>query len=294
MRSIPGEIEKNLDRTGSFVSEASEKGVDIICFPELSISGYVLKSPQGLYPDSICQAIVERVVEMARTRGMVIITGFVETVEGKRPFISQIVAGPKGLLGIYRKTHLSPPEKKIYQAGQQGGLFHCRGVTFGILLCYETHFPEISTSLALEGAEIIFMPHASPRGDPQEKLESWLRHLPGRAFDNSLYVVACNQVGETLEGLSFPGLALILNPAGRVIASYRDNIEGILIKDLDGDELHEIRTHRMKYFLPNRRPELYTELCSPSGKGSRKMKRAQKELRASLCALLPIKGDFPV
>ncbi len=72
----------------------------------------------------------------------------------------------------------------------------------GIQLCYDAHFPELSTRMAVNGADIIFMPHASPRGTPSQKLTSWLRHLTARAFDNGVFIVACNQNGDNQKGCS--------------------------------------------------------------------------------------------
>jgi N-carbamoylputrescine amidase len=201
---------------------------------------------------------MERVVGLARDRAVVIIAGIMEVADRHGSYITQMIAGPEGLLGLYRKTHLSPQEKGGYLAGKKIETFSWKGVTFGVQLCYETHFPEISTVLVLKGAEVIFMPHASPRGLPREKFQSWLRHLPGRAFDNSVFVIACNQVGKTRAGFSFPGVVLALNPAGRPIAQYRGSKEKMVLFDLKGDELTEIREHRMRYFLPHRRPELYS------------------------------------
>jgi N-carbamoylputrescine amidase len=201
---------------------------------------------------------------MARKNGMIIIAGLIEMADGERPYISQVVAGPERLIGVYRKTHLSPKEKEIYQAGEVIHVFRHGKMVFGIQLCYEAHFPEISTLMALKGAEIIFMPHASPRGNPGEKLQSWLRHLPGRAFDNALYVVACNQVGKTGEGFTFPGVAVALSAAGNVMAKYMGTHEEMLLVDFQRDEIEEIRKNRMAYFIPNRRPELYADLTSLS------------------------------
>ncbi len=260
MNSPTGEINKNLDRIESFVQEASAKKVGIICFPELSISGYMTKNPESIYPDSISEDIIQRVTEMARKRGLIIIAGMIEISDKKKPYISQVVAGPDGLLGLYRKSHLSPQEKEGYNAGESIDVFCYRDLSFGVQLCYEAHFPEISTLMALNGAEIIFMPHASPQGSPEDKIQSWLRHLPSRAFDNSLFVVACNQVGNTKEGFSFPGTAVAISPAGQVVVRYSENRENMILMDLKMDELREIREHRMKYFLPNRRPELYGKL----------------------------------
>ena len=220
MNSTPGEVERNLAQVESFVSRAAADSADIICFPELSISGYLTENPDRLYSTSVFDRIVDRISDLAGAAGLLILAGAIEIIPGSRPYITQIVAGPRGLMGCYRKTHLSPPEKKAYTAGQTLGLFHYGGVTFGLQLCYEAHFPEISTVMALGGADVILMPHASPWGTPEEKLQSWLRHLPGRAFDNGLFVVACNQVGKTPQGLSFPGVSLSLNPAGRLIAKY--------------------------------------------------------------------------
>ena len=260
MNSVTGEILKNLDRTEFYVSEASKMGADIICFPELSITGYTLHNPINVYTDLSFEKAVERVVGMAHEHALIIIAGIIEISSREKPYISQMVAGPDELTGFYRKTHLSPQEKENYEAGEKLDVFKYREITFGVQLCYEAHFPEISTVMALKGADIIFMPHASPRGTPEEKEQSWLRHLTSRAFDNGLYVVACNQVGDTREGFSFPGVAMVLNPAGGVMARYVGGQEDMLLADLKELELQEIREHRMRYFIPNRRPELYGDL----------------------------------
>jgi len=262
MHSEPGEVEKNLERMESFVREASERSAGAVLFPELSISGYTLKEPEKIYDLARSGWIVEKIVRMARDVNLTIMAGMVEIFHEGRPCIAHVVAGPSGLLGVYRKTHLSPPEKEKYRERDSLDVYHEDGVTFGLELCYESHFPEISTVLSLKGAEIIFMPHASPRGNPEEKLKSWLRHLPGRAFDNGVFVVACNQVGKTGEGLFFPGVIVALDPQGRVLGSYTGYEEKMVFVELKAETLHETRSHRMKYFLPHRRPELYKDLVS--------------------------------
>jgi predicted amidohydrolase len=259
-----GEIEENLKRMENFVREATAKGADLICFPELSITGYRLELPVDIYAGFQPAKVLERVEAMARTHRLIILAGMVEPSDGAKPYISQLVAGPDGLLGVYRKTHLSPNEKDTYRAGRKIEVFSMKGIRFGVQLCYESHFPEISTIMALQGAEILLIPHASPRGSPAEKAESWLRHLPSRAFDNGLYVVAHNQVGDNHNGFLFPGVAIALNPSGRVMTIYRGYEEKMMLVRMTKEELEETRTHRMKYFLPNRRPELYREINGPN------------------------------
>jgi N-carbamoylputrescine amidase len=111
--------------------------------------------------------------------------------------------------------------------------------------------------LALEGIDALFLPHASPRGTPREKAASWRRHLPARAFDNGIFVVAVNQAGENGAGLAFPGLAVALGPDGRVLAEMDDGREGLLVVDLDLESLAAVRRHPLRYFLTQRRPEVY-------------------------------------
>jgi len=257
MHSEPGEVEMNLERMESFVHEASERSAGAVLFPELSISGYTLKEPERIYDLAWSRRILEKIVRMAHDARLVIMAGMVEILQEGRPRIAHAVAGPDGLLGVYRKTHLSPPEKEKYREGDSLEVYHDGGLNFGLELCYESHFPEISTVLSLKGAEVLFMPHASPRGNPEEKMKSWLRHMPGRAFDNGVFVVACNQVGKTPEGLFFPGVVVALDPQGRILESYTGNEEKMVFVELKAETLHETRSHRMKYFLPHRRPELY-------------------------------------
>ncbi|MBN2060788.1 MAG: nitrilase [Deltaproteobacteria bacterium] len=260
MKSKPHDVRENLVRMETLVQEASEMEADIVCFPELSLTGYIIKEPSSVYTISDSSEIIDRVCGVAGSKGMIIIAGMVEVREHGKPYLSQIVAGPHGLLGIYRKTHLSPLESEVYQRGQHIDIFRYDDISFGVQLCYEAHFPEISTIMALKGAEIIFMPHASPRGRPKEKMRSWLRHLPARAFDNSVFIVACNQVGRNISGLSFPGCSVVINPSGRPIAKYTGKEEKIIFADLREGLLRDIKSHRMKYFLPNRRPELYQRI----------------------------------
>jgi predicted amidohydrolase len=90
-----------------------------------------------------------------------------------------------------------------------------------------------------------------------EKHKSWMRHLTARAYDNSVFIVACNQTGANGKGLTFPGNSVVLSPAGNVIAKSLSSRENIMFTDLKADDLHHIRNNPMHFFLPNRRPELY-------------------------------------
>jgi len=259
MHSIPQDIEGNLARMEKFVQDAAHNNVNILCFPELSICGYSLHHISKRYTSALFNETLDEMTALSRKYNLIILAGMIEGTE-EGAFISHIISGPLGIIGVYRKSHLSPQEQQIYKAGDKIDIFRFDDLVFGIQLCYEAHFPEISTIMALKGADLIFMPHASPRGDPEQKTESWLRHLTARAFDNATYILACNQVGQTAEGFSFPGVAVIIHPSGNVMENYAGEEERMIVAELKGEDLEEIRKHRMKYFLPYRRPELYRQI----------------------------------
>jgi N-carbamoylputrescine amidase len=248
---------ENLERMDGWVAAARREGAEIVCFPELNITGYGIDPGIRASAQSLPGGTGQHLCVLSERHQMVILAGLVEKGGDGRVFASHLVAGPHGWLGAYRKLHIAPPEKSTFDAGQGAPVFEAAGIRFGIQLCYDAHFPELSTRMALDGAEVIFMPHASPRGTPKEKRNSWMRHLPARAFDNGVFVVACNQTGDNGAGLTFPGLAVAIGPDGRVIATETGGQEGLLVADLDADRLAAVRSHPMRYFLPNRRPDVY-------------------------------------
>jgi N-carbamoylputrescine amidase len=248
---------ENLERMGGWVAEAEREGAQVVCFPELNITGYGVDHGMRASAKSLPGEIGHHLCAIAERHQMVILAGLAEKTEEGRIFATHLVTGPQGRVGVYRKVHIAPPEKNTFDAGLGAPVFEAAGIRFGIQLCYDAHFPEFATRMALDGAEVIFMPHASPRGTPREKHDSWMRHLPARAFDNGVFVVACNQAGDNGAGLTFPGLAVVIGPDGRVVAAVTDGQEGLLIAELDARLLSAVRRHPMRYFLPNRRPDMY-------------------------------------
>jgi N-carbamoylputrescine amidase len=252
-----GKIRKNLDRMSPWVAAARKQGAAIICFPELCITGYCTRDDIRRTAEPIPGESSQHLLQLARDNQISILAGLAERDKSGKIFASQLVVTPEGALGVYRKIHIAPPERDIFSPGKAVSLFEISGIKFGVQLCYDAHFPELSTCMAAEGADILFMPHASPRGTPDEKYNSWMRHLTARAFDNGIYLIACNQTGDNQKGLQFPGIAVVIGPDGQVIDKQFNDKDGILIADLKSEDLAAVRNHRMRYFLPNRRPNIY-------------------------------------
>ena len=252
-----GATQRNLDNMSAWVEQARSAGAAIVCFPEMNITGYSNHDNMRTLAETIPGPASDKLCALSASSGCAILAGLAAKGGHQQIYATHIVAKPDGDLDVYRKCHIAPPEKEMYTPGNAVPVFQHQQTTFGIQLCYDTHFPELSSQMALKGAEVLFLPHASPRGLAVQKHRSWMRHLTARAFDNSVFVVACNQTGSNGKGLTFPGNAVVLDPAGNIIAQSLTSRETLLMVDLKADILDSIRSNRMHYFLPNRRPDLY-------------------------------------
>ncbi|MDY6851289.1 MAG: nitrilase-related carbon-nitrogen hydrolase [Thermodesulfobacteriota bacterium] len=257
MRAVAGDKDGNLERTRQLVSKAASQGAEIILLPEACLSGYTVREPMDVWAEPVPGPLTQALTGLAREFGLVISAGLVEKGLSGSIHLTQVLTGPDGLVGLYRKTHLGPTEKNLFEPGEILPVFELSGVKFGIQLCYEGHFPEISLTQALGGAEVLLIPHASPREEPDLKLARWLKYLPARAYDNSLFVAACNLVGDNGRGLTFAGAALILGPKGEVLAQTAGREDDLIVAGLCATDLAAVRQSRMGFFLASRRPKLY-------------------------------------
>lgn len=254
---IAGNIKKNLESSLNFITFAAQKGAKIIVFPEMNLTGYVSGPDIISISKPINTDMTALFSSMAKNLKITILIGLAEKTPNNKIYASHLVFNPEGSFDIYRKIHTSPFEKKYFTAGNKIQIFKSHGLKFGVQLCYDAHFPELTLAMALKQADIIFIPHASPRGSSQDKYDSWTRHLRARAFDNGLYIAACNQSGDNSKGLLFPGISILIGPDGNVIYKSIDETEGIHIIDIEQSVLRQIRSHKMRYFLPNRRSDLF-------------------------------------
>jgi N-carbamoylputrescine amidase len=250
-------VEENLAQVDRMAGEAAGEGARIVCFPELTLTGYSVAPEVTQTALPVPGPETEEVVRIARSTDMTILVGMAEKDDSGRIFATHLVVTPRGVAERYRKIHIAPPERRLFSSGGRVAVLCLPWLTIGLQLCYDSHFPELSTCMALKGCDLIFIPHASPRGTPEEKTTSWMRHLAARAFDNGVFVAACNQVGDNRQGLGFPGVAVVIGPAGQVLEHFGGNREKLLLADLKADLLTAVRGHRMRYFLPHRRPDIY-------------------------------------
>ena len=260
MQALVGQLDKNLAKIEAYAAQGAAQHVDILCFPELSITGYDIHQ-SACYAQKIGEACTERLLEMACRYQLTLLAGMAEAAPVGKPYITFLLAQPNGQLESYRKTHLGTYEKLCFQPGEALLVKSLPKAQIAPVLCWEMHFPELVTALALKGAEIIFAPHASPTvvGD---RRELWMRYMPARAYDNSAFVAVCNLIGANGLGVQFGGGLLVLDPKGRVMAEDFSGKESLLTVKLPAKEINRIRhqertTMRDTFYLSERRPELY-------------------------------------
>ncbi|MCG8553618.1 MAG: amidohydrolase [Desulfobacterales bacterium] len=244
----------NLAGTIKHICDAARQKADFVVFPEMNLTGY---SPADLSNAvTVDSGWMDELNRLSQKHNIAILAGLVEQGAFGKIYATHLVFRPDQPVDRYRKIHLSPFEAPYFTSGDEAKIFKFKGVHFGIQLCYDAHFPELSTAMALKKADIFFFPHASPRGTPEEKSASWKRHLTARAFDNAVFVAAVNQVGDNNAGLKFPGISMMFGPDGFLAGESIANENKMDTHELDTSLLKHIRTHKMRYFLPNRRANL--------------------------------------
>ncbi|AFM41909.1 putative amidohydrolase [Desulfosporosinus acidiphilus SJ4] len=264
MESHIGEREANFMRITHLAQVACKEKISFLCFPECALDGYSPRDAAEI-GEPFTSSAMKRLRECAEDLGITLLVGLVEhDRKVAKPYISQAVLSPGIEDMVYRKVHLGRSELDYFTPGDQFPVFNAHGTTFAVGICWDWHFPEMAAIYSLKGAELIFAPHASPvvAGD---RREIWLRYLGARAYDNSVYLGACNLIGSDGKSKEFSGGTLTIGPKGEVITQSEISGEGVFWADLSAERINKIRqfdrtSMRDSFFLADRRKELYREL----------------------------------
>lgn len=234
MESEVGKIDKNLSKIKNFIDNAILNQVDIICFPELSVTGYSPKNSPD-YAEIIPGYSSKILSQWAQDKQINILAGICEKNHNLNPYITQVICMVNGKIFKYRKTHLAPHEVEFFSPGHDLPVFDIPEVRFGIEICWELHFPQITTFLSLQGAELIFCPYASAR-TPKDRQQSWHVFLPARSYDNRVFIASCNALGQ-----DFGGGLLVCDPEGSIVIEDYQGKDSMIIAYLNSSLIETIR-----------------------------------------------------
>jgi len=232
-----GAIDQNLALTDLHVQAAAARGVDIVCFPEMSISGYVDPNRQ---PEAVLRLDgpeVRRFVALTSGANIVAIGGIVEVNPAGKPFITQIVARDGQLLGFYRKKTIVDEEVEWFAPGADVPVFSHPKTHFSLAICADIEDAAIFAECARQGARVVFEAAAPGlygaqatrdwqagyawwRGECYEKLGRYAR-------DNRVAIAVATQAGRTIDE-DFPGGGFVFGLDGACQAATPDWSEGVL------------------------------------------------------------------
>jgi predicted amidohydrolase len=247
---LVGDRQANVLRFEEVVSAHGE-ALDLMVFPELFTTGYdltVIKDHADALAEPIPGPTTELAIDLAARHDVTLSLTILESDEGRLHDTMVLVTGG-GLEARYRKSHLYPNEISLFIPGGNLDVFAVDGVKYGPMICFEHAFPEVATTLALRGAQVLLIPSAVPRG--YEYLLT-LR-TRARAQDNQVFAIAANLVGEEPDG--FCGMSLVVAPDGRILGQGPARGEVVVVAEIDVEEIAAERSREPALHM--RLPELY-------------------------------------
>jgi predicted amidohydrolase len=242
----PMDVAENLRRAVKWVRRAfDESGAQLIVLPETATTGFTPNvGPEGLWDlvSELPGAHSEPLQRVSQELGVFLCYGAYERAPGEprgTVYNSASLLGPNGdILGVYRKTHLFPTERRANDGWSTPGsapcVVHTPLASIGMTICYDGDFPELFRAEALLGAEVILRPSALLRS-----FEIWELTNRARAYDNHVYIVACNAVGPDAGNNYYFGHSMIVDPISHKLAQGRGT-EEVIFAELDPDPIKRI------------------------------------------------------
>lgn len=275
-----GGIQANLEKHLALITEAGAQGADLIIFPELSLTGYVL---QDLTPTVACRPRADDPVFhplLEASRQLDLMVGFVEEDTRNRFFISAAYLSGGEVLHVHHKVYLPTyglfDEGRFFAWGDAVRAFETRFGRMGMLICEDFWHASPPYLLWLDGADVFLFQSASPgRGlTSNDRLETarWVDHI-NRAYASlfTAFVAHTNRVGYE-DGLHFWGGAAVYDPDGLVLVQAPYDEETLTLSELDLNQLHRTRA-RLPMLRDERTALVLREMQRILGDGNRQSGR---------------------
>lgn len=245
-----GDVRANLEKHYAYIQQARKQGADLVMFPELSLTGYVLQdlaSTVSLHPGKE-NPVFKELLKISRDIDLVI--GFVDEDRRNRFYIASAYLSNGEILHIHHKVYLPTyglfDEGRFFAWGDAVRAFDTRFGRAGILICEDFWHASPPYLLWLDGADIFLFTSASPgRGLNQEPtLESarWVERI-NQAYASlfTTFVAHANRTGYE-DGLNFWGGSTVFEPNGRLLSKGPYHEENLLVSEMDLNQLHRTRT----------------------------------------------------
>ena len=256
---IQGEKKENLRKMARTAAKARKQGADLVIFPELSLTGYVVRDRIYELAERIPGPSTRRVERIAKETRTHIIFGMPELSEKTQATLynTAVFISPNGFVGKYHKmylpTHSVFEEKRYFRPGYQITALDTELGKIGLIICYDVYFPEVTRLTRLKGAQMIVCISASP-GVRRTFFEIL---TAARAIENTAFLAFVNLVGVE-DGLQFWGGSRLIGPNGKILAQATYDEEDLVVSEVNYADIRPIET-----FVPtlrDLRPELFDKL----------------------------------
>jgi predicted amidohydrolase len=252
MDVVYGDVEANRAKAMRFIAEGLARKADVFVFPELWTTGYKLKEIENL-AEPLEGKTMEMLCRIARENRVDIVAGSIPEKRDGKIYNTACAIGKDGkIVGKYSKIHLIGlmAEDRYLSSGTKKCIFAIDSVKAGIIICYDLRFTELPRALALQGAQILFVPAEWPsaRGN------HWRMLNIARAIENQTFVIAVNRVGRDPENTFF-GHSMVVDPWGEILIEGSETKEELLVADIDIAAVENLRN--LIPVFRDRRPECY-------------------------------------
>jgi NAD+ synthetase len=293
IRPTKGDYAANLARVGSVLAQVDrlDPPVDLVVFPETATSGYFVEG--GVREVAVTAGTLFRDLERARgaapARPLDVVLGFYELFQNglyNSAVYATLGGSDPGIRHVHRKVFLPTygvfDEGRFVERGRDVRAFDGSWGRAALLICEDAWHSLPATIAALDGVQLLIVPSASPaRGTGVDdrgvalpaNVVRWERIARGIAEEHGIYVAYASLVGFE-GGKGFPGGSLVVNPHGEIVARGPVFEEGVLVADLDLEEITRARAEApllgdLELVLPH----LVAGLRPPDG-AKRRPKRA--------------------
>ncbi len=245
-----GNVEANLEKHLDYIKQAKAQKADLIVFPELSLTGYMLQdlvstvAHRPLDDDPIFKPLLKA------SQDLDIVAGFVDEDVRHRFYISSAYLSGGKVLHVHHKVYLPTyamfDEGRFFAPGDSIRAFDTRFGRIGMLICEDFWHASPPYLLWMDGAELLLLSSASPgRGlNSHDKLESawWVENV-NQSYANlfTVFVAHSNRVGFE-DGLNFWGGATLFDPRGERLAHGPYFEEALTMAELDLDQIRRLRS----------------------------------------------------
>ncbi len=257
-----GDVQANLEKHLAVTKQARIAGMELLVFPELSLTGYVL---QDLAPSVSCHPNADDPVFsplLEASREIDLMVGFVDEDTRHRFYIASAYLSQGQVVHVHHKVYLPTyglfDEGRFFAPGNSVRAFDTRFGRFGMLICEDFWHASPPYLLWLDGADVLLFASASPgrglNGEPKLESSAWVEHT-NRAYAGlfTTFVAHSNRSGFE-DGLNFWGGSTIFDPNGKLVVQAPYFEESLTTAEIDLNQLH--RTRARLPLLRDERPEL--------------------------------------